>query len=74
MLGLWTAPTEGAQFWLSVVTELKNRGVEDILMACVEGLKGFPEAIEAVLPGLRGADLHCSHGAQQLELCELERA
>ena len=50
VLGLWTAPTEGAKFWLSVVTELKNRGVEDILMACVEGLKGFPEAIEAVYP------------------------
>ena len=50
VLGLWTAPTEGAQFWLSVVTELKNRCVEDTLMACVEGLKGFPEAIEAVYP------------------------
>ena len=50
VLGLWTAPTEGAKFWLSVVTELKNRGVEDVLMACVDGLKGFPEAIEAVYP------------------------
>ena len=50
VLGLWTAPTKGAKFWLSVVTELKNRGVEDILMACVEGLKGFPGAIEAVYP------------------------
>ena len=50
VLGLWTAPTEGAKFWLSVVTELKNRGVEDILIACVDGLKGFPEAIEAMYP------------------------
>ena len=50
VLGLWTAPTEGAKFWLSVVTELKNRGVADILIACVDGLKGFPEAIEAVYP------------------------
>lgn len=50
VLGLWTAPTEGAKFWLSVVTELKNRGVEDILIACGDGLKGFPEAIEAVYP------------------------
>lgn len=50
VLGLWTAPTEGAKFWLSVVTELKNRGVQDILIACVDGLKGFPEAIEAVYP------------------------
>lgn len=50
VLGLWAAPTEGAKFWLTVVTELKNRGVEDILIACVDGLKGFPEAIEAVYP------------------------
>ncbi len=50
VLGLWTASTEGAKFWLSVVTELKNRGVNDILIACVDGLKGFPEAIAAVYP------------------------
>jgi putative transposase len=50
VLGLWTAPAEGAKFWLSVATELKNRGVQDILIACVDGLKGFPEAIEAVYP------------------------
>ena len=50
VLGLWCAATEGAKFWLSVVTELKSRGVADILIACVDGLKGFPEAIEAVFP------------------------
>lgn len=50
LLGLWMAQTEGAKFWLSVVTELKNRGLQDILIACVDGLKGFPEAIEAVYP------------------------
>jgi len=50
VLGLWIAQTEGAKFWLSVVTELKNRGVRDIFIACVDGLKGFPEAIEAVFP------------------------
>jgi len=50
VLGMWTAETEGAKFWLSVVTELKNRGVKDIFIACVDGLKGFPEAIEAVFP------------------------
>jgi putative transposase len=48
VLGLWIAQTEGAKFWLSVVTELKNRGVQDIFIACVDGLKGFPEAIETV--------------------------
>jgi putative transposase len=50
VLGLWIAQTEGAKFWLQVVTELKNRGLEDILIACVDGLKGFPEAIETVYP------------------------
>lgn len=50
VLGLWLAQTEGAKFWLQVVTELKNRGVQDVFIACVDGLKGFPEAIEAVFP------------------------
>jgi putative transposase len=50
VLGLWTGDTEGSKFWLVVITELKNRGVEDILIACVDGLRGFPEAIEAVYP------------------------
>jgi putative transposase len=50
VLGMWAAETEGAKFWLSVVTELKNRGVQDIFIACVDGLKGFPEAIESIYP------------------------
>lgn len=50
LLGLWIAQTEGAKFWLSVMNELKNRGVEDIFIACVDGLKSFPDAIEAVYP------------------------
>jgi len=50
VLGMWTAETEGAKFWLQVVTEIKNRGVKDIFIACVDGLKGFPEAIETVFP------------------------
>ena len=50
LLGLWMAQTEGAKFWLSVMNELKNRGVDDIFIACCDGLKGFPEAIEAVYP------------------------
>ena len=50
VLGLWIAQTEGAKFWLQVVTELKNRGITDIFIACVDGLKGFPEAIESVFP------------------------
>jgi putative transposase len=50
VLGLWTSANEGAKFWLQVLTELRNRGVKDIFIACVDGLKGFAEAIEAVFP------------------------
>ena len=50
ILGLWFQKTEGAKFWMRVLTELKNRGVEDIFIACVDGLKGFPEAINAIYP------------------------
>ena len=53
LLGLWLAKSEGAKFWLSVLTELKSRGVQDILIACVDGLKGFPEAIEVEYPRCR---------------------
>lgn len=50
LLGMWLAETEGAKFWLAVLTELKTRGLQDILIACVDGLKGFPEAIAAEYP------------------------
>ncbi|WP_368726615.1 IS256 family transposase [Pectobacterium aquaticum] len=50
LLGMWLVENEGAKFWLSVLTELKNRGLQDILIACVDGLKGFPDAINSVYP------------------------
>ncbi|MDX1348572.1 MAG: IS256 family transposase [Thiomicrorhabdus chilensis] len=50
LLGLWISENEGAKFWLSVLTELQNRGVKDILIACVDGLKGFPDAINTIYP------------------------
>jgi putative transposase len=50
LLGLWIAETEGSKFWLSVFNEIKNRGVQDCFIACVDGLKGLPEAIETVFP------------------------
>lgn len=50
LLGMWLAENEGAKFWLNVLTELKNRGLSDIFIACVDGLKGFPDAINAVYP------------------------
>lgn len=53
VLGLWIADTEGAKFWMSIITELKNRGLEDILIACIDGLKGFPEAINSIYPKTR---------------------
>ena len=53
LLGMWIAETEGARFWLSVLTELRNRGLEHILIACVDGLTGFPDAVEVVYPKAR---------------------
>lgn len=50
ILGLYISQSEGAKFWLQVLTDLQNRGIEDILIACVDGLKGFPEAIESIFP------------------------
>jgi len=50
LLGMWLSENEGAKFWLNVLTELQNRGVKDILIACVDGLKGFPDAIQTVYP------------------------
>ncbi|WP_186801338.1 IS256 family transposase, partial [Escherichia coli] len=50
VLGLYLSESEGANFWLSVLSDLQNRGVEDILIACVDGLTGFPEAINSIYP------------------------
>ncbi len=50
VLGLWLANTEGAKFWLGVLNDIKNRGAEDILIACMDGLTGFPEAVKSVFP------------------------
>ncbi|QKG29663.1 IS256 family transposase [Campylobacter sp. RM16187] len=56
VLGLWLSNTEGAKFWMGVLSEIKNRGTEDILIACMDGLTGFPEAVKAVFP-----DTHIQH-------------
>lgn len=53
VLGLWIAESEGAKFWLGILTELKNRGLGDILIACMDGLKGFPDAVNALFPQTR---------------------
>lgn len=61
VLGRWLCETEGAKFWLAVLTELHNRGLKDIFIACVDGLSGFPEAIQTVYPGT------------QVQLCSVHR-
>jgi len=53
LLGMWLSENEGAKFWLGILTELQNRGLKDILIACVDGLKGFPDAIQTVYPQTR---------------------
>ena len=53
LLGMWISENEGAKFWLNVLTDLRNRGLEEILIACVDGLSGFPEAIEVEYPKAR---------------------
>src|SRR5690606_17292556 len=53
VLGLWIGESEGAKFWLKVCTDLQNRGVKDILIACIDGLKALPDAIRAVFPDVK---------------------
>ena len=53
ILGIWIVENEGAKFWLKVCNELKNRGIQDILIACIDGLNGFPDAVRAVFPQTR---------------------
>jgi putative transposase len=72
VLGLWIEQTEGAKFWRGVVTELQNRGVETILLAVVDGLKGFPEAIQAVYPdtAVQGCIVHLLRNS--MEYCNFK--
>jgi hypothetical protein len=56
---------------LNVLTELRNRGVRDVYLFCVDGLKGFPQAIEPIYPPSAGAALHRAHGASEPELCDV---
>jgi hypothetical protein len=72
ILGLWLEQNEGAKFWLRVMNELKNRGVEDVLIAVVDGLKGFPRRNHRGVPAGHGPNLHCSPAAPQPRFCFLE--
>jgi len=68
LLGMWISPNEGAKFWLSVLTEIQNRGVKDIFIACVDGLTGFPNAINP------GAIMYCADGKKFCGFCLLATA
>jgi len=59
LLGMWLSENEGAKFWLGVMTELQNRGVNDILIACIDGLKGFPEAIQLCTLRHKSSSVSC---------------
>ncbi len=69
VLGLYISETEGANFWLSVLTDLQNRGVEDILISSVDGLKGFPEAINSIFPKTSSTALHNTPDKKQFKIC-----
>src|SRR4051795_12678541 len=75
VLGLWSSANEGAKFWLQVLTELKNRGLQDIFIACVDGLKGFPQAIETVYPQttVQLCIVHLVRGSLQYVNCKERR-
>jgi putative transposase len=72
VLGMWIEQNEGAKFWLRVMNELKNRGVEDILLAVVDGLKGFPEAITAVFPEAVVQTCWCGRPPNGITMCHDE--
>ena len=81
-MGLYISESEGANFWAGVLASLKNRGVEDILIACVDGLKGFPEAINSLFPKteiqlciihqIRNSMRYVASGNQKEFMCDLK--
>ena len=72
LLGLWIGENEGAKFWLSVLTELQNRGMKEALIACVDGLKGFPDAIGTVFQNTKIQLCNVHNAPPQHEVCLLE--
>jgi len=70
---MWLSEKEGAKSWIGVMSELQNRGVKDILIACIDGLKGLPEAIQTSAPANSNAAMYCSHGTQLSKACAVER-
>jgi putative transposase len=71
VLGLYLGAAEGPKFWLSILTEIKNRGLKDIFILCTDGLKGLPEAVEATFPKAIFQTMYCSHGQTFFKLRSL---
>ena len=74
VLGLYLPESEGANFWLSVLTDLQNRGVEDIQIASVDGVTGFPEAIASIFPNTEVPVVHCASNPQLAACRGLEKS
>lgn len=72
LLGMWVTNNEGSKFWLSVLTELKNRGLQDIFIACVDGLTGFPEAISISVSCDKSTAVHSTHDKKFSTFCAME--
>jgi hypothetical protein len=73
VLGLWIAEHEGAKFWASVLNEIRNQGTEDMLIACMDGLTGFPNAVRVVFPGRGDTAVYRTPGAQFSEIRVVQR-
>lgn len=73
LIGLYSSENEGAKFWLSVLTDLKQRGIEDILIACIDGLKGFSGAIEIIFSKDKDPIVYCSADQNKYALCNRKR-
>ena len=71
---MYVGQNESAKFWLPILNGLKNRGVKDILIACVDGLTGFPQAIEAVYPLDRDSAVHHPSDPEHYEICIIQRS
>lgn len=74
LLGMWMIQNESTKFWLSILTELQNRGVKDIFITCIDGLTGFADAICRCVSQDPGAAMYCSSGEKFTALCLLQRS
>jgi putative transposase len=74
ILGIYLSDNEGANYWLTILTDLHNRGLKDILIACIDGLTGFPEAIASIYPPNRSTVVYRPSNSQFDEICGIEKS